>query len=144
LALNLYEAMFLVDAARGGSRLPETIRHIAGLLKRHGCEIERMEKWDERKLAYPIKRTKRGIYILVYFRCEPSEISELRETIRLSETVVRVLIVKPEHVPPPQGELYGPDGEELKADQPPADEQSPAPGQTERVSVATEAKKAEQ
>ncbi|MCK4282816.1 MAG: 30S ribosomal protein S6, partial [Candidatus Brocadiae bacterium] len=37
--------MFVVDAARGGARFEETVRHIAQLLTRQGAEIERVEKW---------------------------------------------------------------------------------------------------
>jgi ribosomal protein S6 len=56
LADNLYEAMFLVDSAKGGSEFPEIIRHIANILERAGAEIERIEQWEERKLAYRISR----------------------------------------------------------------------------------------
>jgi len=113
LSTNLYEAMFVVDSAKGGSKFPDTIRHIAGLLTRHGAEIERMEKWDERKLAYPIKHVRRGIYVLVYFRIDGSAIAELRHMVDLSEEVLRVLILCAEAQNPPKGDLYSPEGQLL-------------------------------
>jgi len=120
LSTNLYEAMFVVDSARGGSKFPDTIRHIAGLLTRHGAEIERMEKWDERKLAYPIKHVRRGIYVLVYFRMDGSAIAELRHMVDLSEEVLRVLILRAEGQNPPKGDLYSPDGRLLGREPEPA------------------------
>jgi len=113
LSINLYEAMFVVDSAKGGSKFSDTIRHIAGLLTRHGAEIERMEKWDERKLAYPIKHVRRGIYVLVYFRIDGSAIAELRHMVDLSEEVLRVLILCAEVQNPPKGDLYSPEGQLL-------------------------------
>ncbi len=125
MSTNLYEAMFVVDSAKGGSKFADTIRHIAGLLTRHGAEIERMEKWDERRLAYPIKHVKRGIYVLAYFRLDGSAIEELRHMIELSEEVLRALILRAETQTPPKGELYSPDGQLLAREPGPAPVEQP-------------------
>ncbi len=114
MATNLYEGMFLVDAGKGGSDHPETIRHIAGLLDRIDADIERIEKWEERKLAYIIKRAKRGIYILVYFRADGSRIAELRRDIKLSEELLRALILRADEPDPVTGDLYSPDGNQIE------------------------------
>ena len=131
MATNLYEGRFVVDAAKGGAEFTEAIRYIANLLTRNGAEIERIEKWDERKLAYPVKRVKRGIYILTYFRADGSAISEIRRTIGLSEEVLRVLMVKAEAPGQVKGELYTPEGELIEpvteAPAAPATEATPAP-----------------
>jgi len=103
--------MFVVDAARGASAVPDVVRHIAGLMTRHEAEIERIELWDERKLAYPIQKAKRGMYFLVYFRADAETIAELRATIRLSEQVLRLLILRAEKPGPVKGQLYTPEGE---------------------------------
>jgi ribosomal protein S6 len=103
--------MFLIDSAKGGADFPEAIRHISELLQRHGAEIERIEKWAERKMAYRIRGVDRGIYILIYFRNDPSQIEETRRDINLSEEILRVLFLKCEEVPPASGELYTPEGE---------------------------------
>ncbi|MFO7957364.1 MAG: 30S ribosomal protein S6 [Candidatus Brocadiia bacterium] len=114
MADNLYEAMFLVDSAKGGSEFPEIIRHIANILERAGAEIERIEQWDERKLAYRIKRAKRGIYILVYFRAPGTAVSEIRHDVQLSEQLLRVLILRTDEPDPVHGELYNTEGEVIQ------------------------------
>jgi len=112
--------MFVVDAARGASAVPDVVRHIAGLMTRHEAEIERIELWDERKLAYPIQKAKRGMYFLVYFRADAQAIAELRATIRLSEQVLRLLILRAEKPGPVKGQLYTPEGELTEAPPEPA------------------------
>jgi small subunit ribosomal protein S6 len=109
---NLYEAMFIIGAGKGGSEFPDVVQHIAGLLTRHEAEIERIERWDERKFSFPIKRAKRGIYVLVYFRADGDVIAEMRRLIGLSEQILRVLIVRSDVVAEPRGALYSPEGEQ--------------------------------
>ncbi len=107
---NLYEAMFIIGAGKGGSEFPDTIQHIAGLLTRHDAEIERIERWDERKFSFPIKRAKRGIYVLVYFRADGEVIAEMRRLIGLSEQIPRVLILRADSMVDPRGALYDAEG----------------------------------
>lgn len=114
MATNLYEAMFVVDAAKGGSDFGDVIRHIAGLLDRIDADVERIENWGERKLAYIIKRAKRGIYILVYFRADGSKIAELRRDIQLSEELLRALILRTDEPDPVTGDLYNTEGEQIE------------------------------
>jgi ribosomal protein S6 len=106
--------MFLVDSSRGGSEFRDVVGHIGELLERNGAEIQRIERWDERKLAYPVKKVKRGIYVLTYFRADGSAIAEIKNMANLSEQLLRLLIVRAEQVSPVQGQLYSPEGEEVE------------------------------
>jgi small subunit ribosomal protein S6 len=118
--------MFLLDSKRGGEELPSLIQHISNLLSREDARIERIEQWDERKLAYRIQGADRGIYVLVYFRAEPERIQEMRNTINLSEDILRVLILTAEEIPPAVGQLYNTEGEEVEA--PPEEPETEAVG----------------
>jgi small subunit ribosomal protein S6 len=94
--------------------MPSVIRHIAEILERCDAEIERMEQWEERKLAYPIGNAKRGIYILTYYRADGSQIRELRHLVRLSEDILRALVLRTDEMDPVTGQLYSPGGEEIE------------------------------
>lgn len=122
MATRFYEGMFVVDSSKSGAEFPETVRLIAGILQRHHADIQRIEKWEERKFAYPIQGSKRGIYILTYFETEGGEVAGIREDVRLNEDILRVLIMKPEKVAPVQGELYNPEGEQIEEEPEPAEE----------------------
>ncbi len=136
MAINLYEAMFLVDARKGGSEFPDIIRHIANMLERVDAEILRIERWAERKLAYRIQRAKRGIYIQVYFRAEGSAIRELRHDVQLSEQLLRVLVLRKDEPDPVTGELYTPEGELIEEpEEAPAEEQPEETQQEEAEEV---------
>jgi ribosomal protein S6 len=121
---QLYEAMYLADAAKGGEELPSFIEHVVGLLERHGAEIERIEKWDERELAYKIKGVTRGLYILVYFRSDPAAIQDITHSINMSEEILRVQILKAEEMVPLTGEELTKDGEVIVAEEEPEVEET--------------------
>ncbi len=90
---KIYEAMFLVgsaDAAADWDGVNTTIRNVLG---RAEAEIVSIEKWDERKLAYEIKRHNRGTYILCYFRVDGGRIHDIERDVQLSERIMRVLIL---------------------------------------------------
>jgi small subunit ribosomal protein S6 len=95
---RLYEAMFLVDSAEAASDWEGINKLITTILERAGAEIVSMKKWDERKLAYTIKKQTRGTYILCYFRADGGKIRDIERDVRLSERIMRVLILKVEHL----------------------------------------------
>ncbi len=122
MAANLYEAMFVVDAAKGGPEFAGIVRHIAGILGRVDAELVRVERWDERRLSYRIGRAKRGIYVLVYFRAEGAAIAEIRHDVQLSEDLLRVLVLRAEGMSPVRGELLSVEGEPVQRVEPSAPE----------------------
>lgn len=93
---KLYEAMFLVDSAQAASDWDGIIGAIETILKRAEAEIVSMKKWDERRLAYDIQKKGRGTYILCYFRADGQKISAIERDVKLTERIMRVLILSAE------------------------------------------------
>jgi len=93
---QLYEGMFLVDVAKASSDWDGVLSALTKILEKSGAEIISMKKWDDRKLAYDIKGQSRGVYILCYFRVDGTKIHEIEKNIRLSEQVLRLLILNAE------------------------------------------------
>ena len=109
--MNTYEAMMLFDPAFASDQ--ENVRkEVDRLLERAGAQLIAMHRWDERKLAYEIKKRKRGVYVLIYMRAPAQSIAPLERDVGLSEGVLRALILRADHVteekmqiaPPPPGE----------------------------------------
>ena len=93
---KLYEAMFLVDSAQAASDWDGITGAIETILKRAEAEIVSMKKWDERRLAYDIQKKNRGTYILCYFRADGQKISAIERDVKLTERIMRVLILSAE------------------------------------------------
>lgn len=92
-----YEAMFLIGQA-AATDLAGVIDHIKEIMARGHAEIIAMKKWDERRLAYEIKKQKRGLYILCYFKAPGNDMSHIDRDCNLSEKILRALILRADHL----------------------------------------------
>ncbi len=95
---KLYEAMFLIDSAEAAKDWDGIIDLITKMLNKIEAQVISLKKWDERPLAYPIKRCTRGTYILSYFRADGRRITELERDVLLSERIMRALILRMDHM----------------------------------------------
>ena len=97
---RLYEAMFVVDHNDARTDFDGLKTHISSVVERFDGEVVQSVKWDERRLAYPIRHDgniyNKGTYILVHFRSEPNGIIKMDRQFRLSERVIRHFIVRDE------------------------------------------------
>jgi small subunit ribosomal protein S6 len=89
-----YEGMFLLDSSKAAAAWDETVKHVHGILLKHHSEIVASRQWDERRLAYPISGHKKGTYLLTYFRTDGSNLKEIVADCRLSDIILRELVLK--------------------------------------------------
>ena len=71
---------------------------VRGIIERHGGKILVLKTWDERKLAYEIKRQKRGTYIIAYFNAPGDAVAPIERDVKLSEDVLRVMVTDADHL----------------------------------------------
>lgn len=95
--MAIYEVMFLVDPNLGENwtECETRIRHV---LERSGASVLRVKKWDERRLAFEVKGRKRGVYVLAYFTDKGEAPAKIERDVRLSEDLLRVLILRADYV----------------------------------------------
>jgi small subunit ribosomal protein S6 len=92
-----YEAMFLLRQSAAAD-LGAAVENIRDYLARAEGQIVAMKKWDERRLAYEIKKQKRGVFILVYVTLPTAAIAKLERTLNLSEDILRWMLVRVDHL----------------------------------------------
>ena len=90
---NVYECLFLLDPNKVAGDVPAAAKHLHGLLERNNAEVLASRPWDERRLAYPIKGHKKGLYYLTYFRTEGKNLLNLERDLALNEMVLRYLVI---------------------------------------------------
>jgi small subunit ribosomal protein S6 len=94
LTRNVYEGMFLLDSSKTGGDWNQAQKTVQDILQRHKAEIIASRPWDERRLAYAIKGHKKGMYFLTYFRAEGPALAGIEGDCRISEVVMRQLVLK--------------------------------------------------
>ena len=91
---NVYECMFLLDTNKVAGDVPGAAKQLHAILERNNAEVLASRPWDERRLAYPIKSHKKGLYYLTYFRAEGPALSKIKQDFSLNEMILRSLILR--------------------------------------------------
>lgn len=102
----LYESMFLLDNAVVRESWNTAKSAVTDVLEKHGAKVTTIRRWEERKLAYPIRNKLRGTYALCYYTMGNEHIAAMRREFDLSERVLRYLILRTEEVPAAELELH--------------------------------------
>jgi small subunit ribosomal protein S6 len=118
--LRDYEVLYIVRADLDDDKVQDVVKRVNTLIERSGGALERTNLWGKRKLAYEVKHQKEGSYILQDFQIGPERIPELEAALKITEEVLRHLIVrKPEKAapaaavaPPPAEVIMAPIAEE--------------------------------
>jgi len=92
-----YEGMFLFDPAVAAS-WENAQQELSRIMDRAGARMIASGKWDERRLAYEISGRKRGLYALTYFEAEATKIGDMERDVRLSESILRCLVIRVDHL----------------------------------------------
>jgi len=109
--LRDYEVLYIVRADFDDDKVQEAVKRVNTLIERSGGTLERTNLWGKRKLAYEVKHQKEGSYVLQDFKLEPERVPELEAGLKITEEVLRHLIVRkpekvvPTPVPPPPAEV---------------------------------------
>jgi ribosomal protein S6 len=88
-----YEFFLVLSAKLGEDSIEAMIKRFEDLISQHG-EIESIDRWGRRKFAYPIKKESEGEYVLFNFKSEAKFPMELDRISRITDGVLRSLIVK--------------------------------------------------
>lgn len=95
---RLYEGLFLFNQAVVGSDEPAARQALEEILHRAQAEIVTIYKWDDRRLAYPIRSQRRGLYLLAYFHVRGSQIPNIERDVNLSESILRCMVIRADHI----------------------------------------------
>jgi small subunit ribosomal protein S6 len=121
---KLYEGMFLLDNQVVREDFKAAKRAVTDVLTKHSAEVVSARRWDERRLAYPVKHRRRATYFLAYFNAPSTAGPLLRRDFELDERILRYLIVSTDSVPEGEAALAAAeDATDFVAPAPPGDDE---------------------
>ncbi|AJC94232.1 30S ribosomal protein S6 [Campylobacter volucris] len=92
-----YEVLFILKPTLTEEEVSAKLEFVKEILTKNGAQIESVVPMGTRKLAYKIKKYERGTYFVIYFKAPTNLIAELERVLRITEEVIRFLIVKYEN-----------------------------------------------
>jgi small subunit ribosomal protein S6 len=92
--------MVVLDPNLDESAIEAINTRIQSLVTQRGGTVESVDVWGRRRLAYPIGRFRDGVYILTRAQLPPNAAAEIERALKLTESVVRHLLVRAEGLTP--------------------------------------------
>ena len=89
-----YELMYIVDTSLEDAARKELIDRITALITGNGGEVEKVDEWGKRRLAYPINYKNEGYYVLVNFSSGSELPKEIERVLQISEDILRYLVIR--------------------------------------------------
>jgi small subunit ribosomal protein S6 len=94
LALRDYEMVVILSPEIGDDVVAGSLERLNQNITSRGGEVVDVNHWGRRRLAYPIKRHFEGNYVVSQIKLDPGQVPDLESSLRISEEVIRHLIVK--------------------------------------------------
>jgi small subunit ribosomal protein S6 len=88
-----YEAMFIVKPDLPEEEKKTLFNQLHDTVAKHNGKVSAGSVWSERKkLFFPIKKYREGVYYLLNFSLNPLSVKDIRQAYALNENILRVLI----------------------------------------------------
>jgi ribosomal protein S6 len=94
--MRKYETIFILHPSLDEEAVKANVEKFKGVIENGGGVIDNVDFWGKRKLAYEISKVNEGFYTLVNFSAEADLPKELDRVFRISDNVIRHIIVKDE------------------------------------------------
>jgi len=90
-----YESVVVINTKLGEDGIKAMVEKVSNLISKNGT-LESVDEWGKRRLAYPIEDETEGYYVLFNFTSVPSFPAELDRVYKITEGILRTLIVAKE------------------------------------------------
>lgn len=137
-----YEAMVVLRPALEETALEAILSRLTSVITGQGGEITHVDQWGKRRLAYVIDDHIEGFYVVIKFQGSPGITTELERIMRISDAVLRFLVVRdetPGAIPAAQTPSAAPAGEEADEAEASDEAEATAAGDAEAPAEAEQA-----
>ncbi len=89
-----YETLFIISPEVSEDDIDRLLERYVGILEDRGGFVAKVDKWGRRRLAYEVKKFRKGYYVLFDYGAEPPAVAEMERNFKIDEKVIRYLTVK--------------------------------------------------
>lgn len=92
--MNSYETLYVIKPDLDDEVRAALIQKFSAIITDNGGEIESVDEWGKRKLAYAINYISEGYYVLVNFKAQPELPAELERNFKINDNIMRYIVIK--------------------------------------------------
>ncbi len=91
--LKKYETIFIIDSEVGEENTKALVEKFKTMIET-SAQLESIDEWGKRKLAYEINDKVDGYYVLVNFSSSPEFPAELERVYKITEGILKYIVIK--------------------------------------------------
>jgi small subunit ribosomal protein S6 len=91
--LRAYEVIFILDPALGDEGVDAAVAAATGVVGGAGGEVQEVQKWGKKRLAYEVKKRREGHYVYFKLKAPAKAVQELERHLKISESALKYLTV---------------------------------------------------
>jgi len=92
--LRDYELVYIVSPQVAEENLSKVVDKVSQFIVARGGQVDKVDSWGKRRLAYAIGPFKEGSYFLTYFKLDAPQAQDLENSLRTTEDIIRHLVVR--------------------------------------------------
>lgn len=92
--MALYDLSVILNPSLDAAQLQTEKDYIEAAVRNAGGQVESLDEWGTRRLAYAIKRDREGYYLIYRVNLTEATTNEVQVSLRLRDNVRRVLVVR--------------------------------------------------
>jgi len=93
--MNKYEVIFIINPDLDEEATKALVEKFKNLIE-SSAQLESIDEWGKRRLAYPINYKNEGYYVLVNFSAGPDFPYELDRNFKITDGIMKHIIIKKE------------------------------------------------
>jgi len=93
--MNKYESVVIINPNIEEEAVKGLIKKFSDLINKDG-KVAEVEELGKKKLAYEIQKQNEGYYLVFHFEANPSLIAELERIFRITDEVIKFMVIKEE------------------------------------------------
>jgi small subunit ribosomal protein S6 len=92
--MTSYEVALIIRSDVEEDAQQSLIERLSEILTAQGGQVDNVETWGRRRLAYPIRKVNEGYYYFIQGQFDSAVLPELERTAKLSEDIIRHMVVR--------------------------------------------------
>jgi small subunit ribosomal protein S6 len=92
--MRLYEEVFIVKPDAAEEETESVVELLTKTVTEQGGQIENIDRWGRRRLAYRVAKYDEGVYFIVKYSAKPETVKEVERRLRVNDLVIKFLTVR--------------------------------------------------
>ena len=94
--MRAYEVMVILEPSLEERTIEPSLDKYLNVIRKDGGNVESVDVWGRRRLAYEIAKNAEGIYAVISLAADPATVKEFDRQLNLNESVLRTKVTRPE------------------------------------------------